>query len=259
MDKTLEMHQQQYQSTDFQREISQTEYGLTSLEEYFVAKYMDPHSPTLEIGTGPGRIAFALEKEKGFNNVVAIDFVKEFIRVAVMRALAVGSKVEFKVGNAVNLPFEDESFLQVIGYEALISHLPSRDDRMKSLSEIYRVLKPHGIMLINSLNLERFTHRRLLKKIMKVIRFFYNPYNYEENSLPRIGLGGKFDPLFFRKDKPCVYHYYAGEFIYEVLAAGFYLVDFLANMVGFIDKNKEKPSIHSHTSLLWVAAKKPGV
>lgn len=259
MDKMLEIHQKHYQGKDFQLHVGEMEYGLPSLEEYFVDRYLDRFSPTLEIGTGPGRIAFALEKEKGFNNIVAIDFVKEFIRVAIMRELAIGSKVEFKIGNAVELPFEDESFSQVIGYGVLISHLPGRDDRIKAFSEIYRVLKPDGIMLINSLNFDRFIHRWVLKKIMKVIRFVYNPYNYEENSLPRIGVGGKFDPLFFRKDKPCVYHYYAGEFIFDVLAAGFYIVDFLSNMVGIIDKKKEQASIHSRTSFLWVAAKKPGV
>ena len=102
------------------------DYGINLLEKYFVDKYLTPSAPTLEIGTGTGRLAFGLEKQANFEDIIAIDFVEKFIEAANEKTRLLGSKIIFETGNAIDLKFSDESFVSVISYGVLISHLPKR-------------------------------------------------------------------------------------------------------------------------------------
>ena len=256
MDIIHALHKKQYETTDFDRQVKRIDEGLDNIEEYFVDKYCSPILTTLEIGTGAGRIAFALEK-KLFKNIVAIDFVDRFIAVAKQKALAVDSNIKYYSGDALNLPFEDESFDQVLSIGVVISHLPRRKDRIKSLLEIYRVIKPNGIMLINALNITSNIWRRGLKYFMKIIRLFSNSFQYEDNSLPRLGIGGKIDFLFFlKKDKPCIHYYYPVELVIDILSAGFYIIEILSDL-NEITKSKSPHIICLTGDNIYIAARKP--
>lgn len=63
----------------------------------------------LDCATGTGDIAFQL-KEHCSGNVVGIDFSQGMIDFAIERAKSNPNKVEFKVADIQNLPFEDKSF-----------------------------------------------------------------------------------------------------------------------------------------------------
>jgi len=102
-------------------------------------------------------------------------------------------------------------------------------DRSKALSECYRVLKPGGILLISCMNMHSKFYLKCLRSIMKIVRFFYNKYNYESRALPRLGVGGKFDLLFFRTNKPQLYYYYPEEFLYEICQTGFNICEFFSS------------------------------
>jgi ubiquinone/menaquinone biosynthesis C-methylase UbiE len=71
----------------------------------------------LDVGTGTGFIALLLA-ELG-HEVVGIDISEGMLEVARKKASKAGLKVEFKLGDAENLPFEDESFDAVISRHLL--------------------------------------------------------------------------------------------------------------------------------------------
>ncbi len=215
------IHQKEYATTDFQRQVRNQEIGLADYEDIFINMYFKPDQSTLEIGTGGGRIAFALA-QKGFTKIVAIDYVKEFIDIAELHSKKTGRNILFKQGNALDMEFSDNSFPQVIAGGVLLSHFPEKTIRTKVLHEIHRILKPDGYLIINAHNIYRDRYIGIVKKIMKFVRLFGNPYHHSENALPRLGgRDGKIDPFFFRRKKSTLYYFYPMEFFAELIQSNF--------------------------------------
>jgi ubiquinone/menaquinone biosynthesis C-methylase UbiE len=69
----------------------------------------------------------------------------------------VKAKVDFKFGNVLEIPFNDDIF-DVVTCSSVLNNLPGEKNRVKALKEIFRVLKPGGkCMLLEPLrNLRMF-------------------------------------------------------------------------------------------------------
>jgi ubiquinone/menaquinone biosynthesis C-methylase UbiE len=97
----------------------------------------------LEIGCGTG-----LFTEKVYNatgaSIIATDLSEDLLNIARKKNLP----ITFKIEDAMNLSFADNSFDVVFG-SSIIHHL----DFNKSLKEIYRVLKPGGRMVFAEPNM----------------------------------------------------------------------------------------------------------
>ncbi|MCD6243751.1 MAG: class I SAM-dependent methyltransferase [Candidatus Korarchaeota archaeon] len=98
-------------------------------------------SPVLDLGCGNARHASYLEK-RGFE-VVCADISWRMLEVAANKFK--GERVQC---DAARLPFRDGSFATVL-YLATLHHLPSREDRLRSLIEIRRVLREGGKAIIS--------------------------------------------------------------------------------------------------------------
>ncbi|MEA1864458.1 MAG: methyltransferase domain-containing protein [Euryarchaeota archaeon] len=92
----------------------------------------------LDIGAGTGFLSIMLA-EIGYR-VVGLDLSEEMIARARNKARNRGVEVEFKPGDAENLPFETGSFDAIVN-RAVLWTLP---DPKKALAEWRRVLKPGG-------------------------------------------------------------------------------------------------------------------
>jgi ubiquinone/menaquinone biosynthesis C-methylase UbiE len=252
MDIMQSLHRQQYKTTDFFRHVENIDDGLNSMEKYFVNKYFSTKKRTLEVGTGGGRIAFALEGQEGFDDIVGIDFLEDFVVEAKKKAASSGSKIRFERGNAIDLKFSSESFGQIIAFGVVLSHLPKRKDRLRALNEAWRVLEKNGIMILSVLNVMRKVwYLDLLRLYVKAIRKIYNPIQYEKNNLPRLGLGGKIDYFFFKKYKPQLHFYSPGELVYDLLESGFHVVELTSDCI-----RKESGSVQFNGPNLCLAARK---
>jgi ubiquinone/menaquinone biosynthesis C-methylase UbiE len=96
----------------------------------------------LDIGCGTGVLfPFLLSWE-----VTAFDCSEEMLACA--RKKNAPHVVEFVQGDAHQLPFPDASFARVV----MLSVVPHLDDTDKAMREVYRVLKPKGIVSIIHLN-----------------------------------------------------------------------------------------------------------
>lgn len=89
---------------------------------------------TLDVACGTGRLAF-------IDNYKGIDFSEEMIKEASKKY----PSKSFKLGDARNLPFKDNSFDNVVALR-LILHLK---DWKKVLSEMRRVCKPGGRIIFD--------------------------------------------------------------------------------------------------------------
>jgi ubiquinone/menaquinone biosynthesis C-methylase UbiE len=94
----------------------------------------------LDLGSGLGRHSIFFAKA-GFN-VSAIDLSEKGIEEGKKWAKESGLKIDFKVGDMVDLPYRDESFDCLLSFQT-IGHTDTNGIK-KVAGEIHRILKPNG-------------------------------------------------------------------------------------------------------------------
>jgi len=99
-----------------------------------------------DIGCGPG--AQSIFWAQLGNDVRGLDVSSDFIDVARERAAGAGLSIDFRVGTAANLPWDDESADVCLAPE-LLEHVPEWQD---CLDEFARILRPGGLLYINTSN-----------------------------------------------------------------------------------------------------------
>jgi ubiquinone/menaquinone biosynthesis C-methylase UbiE len=104
-----------------------------------VANRAAPGSRVLEIAPGPGFLAIEIAKS-GRYSVTGLDISESFVRIGLENAKKAGVAVEFRHGNASEMPFPEASFDFVVCTAAFKNF----SDPIGALNEIHRVLKPGG-------------------------------------------------------------------------------------------------------------------
>ncbi len=98
-------------------------------------------SKVLDLGCGNGRVLDILGKFE--INYTGLDLSPKLIDLAQKKYPA----EKFIVGNLLDTPFLENEFDLVLSL-ATLHHIPSEEQRISAFSEIYRVLKPSGMVLI---------------------------------------------------------------------------------------------------------------
>jgi ubiquinone/menaquinone biosynthesis C-methylase UbiE len=109
----------------------------------------EPGERILEIGPGTGFYTLDMAEWVGGEGAIEIfDLQQQFLDHVMRRAAERGlSKVVPTQGDAVALPYEDDSMDAVV----LITVLGEIPDRAAALSEVARVLKPNGRLVVGEL------------------------------------------------------------------------------------------------------------
>jgi ubiquinone/menaquinone biosynthesis C-methylase UbiE len=97
----------------------------------------------LDIGSGTGRLLQAAEKQYPGAALVGVDAAVEMVKQA-QSSLPAGSRIEFRVGTAEQLPFPDAQFDLV--FSTMTFHHWA--DQAKGITEVRRVLRPGGRWLL---------------------------------------------------------------------------------------------------------------
>ena len=127
----------------------------------------------LDVAGGTGDISFRFLKRASGANATVLDLTESMLAEGRKRAENVGisGQLEWVVGDAMALPFEDDSFdVYTISFG-----IRNVTDPQKALSEAYRVLKPGGRIMV----LE-FSHIP-----NNLLQWFYDKYSF--NVIPRLG------------------------------------------------------------------------
>ena len=110
-----------------------------------------PGDKVLDVCCGTGNLTLTAKASAGASGAVhGIDAAPEMIDVARKKAKQSGLDVVFDVGLIEKIPFPDAAFDVVISRLA-IHHLPD-DLKHQGFSEIFRVLKPGGRVLVADFN-----------------------------------------------------------------------------------------------------------
>jgi len=126
--------------------------------------YVPAGSRVLDAGCGNGRLVKLFETVKV--DYTGLDFSQELISLAKKNF----SDKKFLVGNLLKLPFDNNSF-DVVFCLAALHHLPSTNYRRQALTELQRVLKPGGSLILINWYWNSTLLRRLLIRFT-ITKFF---------------------------------------------------------------------------------------
>ncbi len=123
--------------------------GFWDGEEYLILKYFEnKRGEVLDLGCGTGRTTMPLV-EKGYI-VVAVDIVPEMINTAKKIAKQKNKEIDYRIGDATELKFDNDSFDYLLFSNQGWTQIPCERERLKALKEMRRVLKKDGICIFTA-------------------------------------------------------------------------------------------------------------
>ena len=139
----------------------------------YIRPYLNRNMNVLELACGSGQLSFNLSKYA--KNWIGTDFSEQMILEA--RKRGENENLTFEVADATSLSFSDGEFNCVVIANAL-HIMPEPDEAMR---EIYRVLKPNGILSAPTFLWKEGTQSKFKKWIMSVVGFkMYQEWNKKQ-------------------------------------------------------------------------------
>ena len=105
------------------------------------------HDHVLELGSGPGDMLKQASEQFEYGRLVGLAFSDAMFTLSCpdMRSLIRSGRLEIRCGDARELPFEWESFNKVL---TVVTR--NFSDAAETLEEVYRVLKPGGLLVLGT-------------------------------------------------------------------------------------------------------------
>lgn len=96
----------------------------------------------LDLGCGTGTLAIMLKQNYPGSELTGVDVDPKVLEIAKKKAMEKDVDINFNLGTCSELPYPDNYF-DVVTSSLMFHHL-TRENKIRTLQEIFRVLKPHG-------------------------------------------------------------------------------------------------------------------
>ena len=144
----------------------------------------------LEVGSRHGGLSLMLAKEYGMEVVCSDLSNPETSALLLHKKYITNHKIKYEAVDCVNMSFEDNTF-DVVIFKSVVGALGSRDKQLLAFNEMFRVLKPGGVLLFAENLNSSFLHMYLRRKFvpwssswrylkLNEIHSFLKNYNFVE-------------------------------------------------------------------------------
>lgn len=127
-----------------------------------LSKKIASGSRVLEIAPGPGYFCIKLAK-RGDYEITGLDISKSFVEIAQKNAAEAHVKVDFRQGNASDMPFASETF----DFTFCQAAFKNFTQPIQAIAEMHRVLRPHGTAVI--VDLSRDASRQKIERYIQTM------------------------------------------------------------------------------------------
>lgn len=132
------------------------------------AREIGDRRPVWDLGCGPGQTAAYLDGLGVY--VSGLDLSGRLLE----QARALHPEIHFQKGSLLDLEFDDNSIAGVVAFYAIVHF--TRDQVRKALREVFRVLKPGGLLLLTfHIGEEKLHVDEFLGKVVDIDFFFFSP------------------------------------------------------------------------------------
>lgn len=162
-------------SYDWLTPFYDTVVGLTTREKLFkqtlvVQVGIESDHRVLDLACGTGTLTILLKKAAPKAVVIGFDGDPKILRIAKEKARGRHLEIDFDEGMSFDLPYQDESFDRVVS--SLFFHHLTRENKLKTLGEIKRVLKPGGEFHIADWGIPNNLLMRLSSRVIQLLDGF---------------------------------------------------------------------------------------
>jgi SAM-dependent methyltransferase len=124
------------------------EHARKSPMEFFAPLAVRPGLDVLDVGCGTGDFLRLLAPLVSPGKAIGLDLSETMIAEAVQRSAENLENLSFRVGSALELPFQAGSFDRILATQVLL-HIP---DPWRALAEMKRVLAPSGLLCVTEID-----------------------------------------------------------------------------------------------------------
>ncbi len=141
----------------------------------------------LDLGCGTATLTLRIKKQNPGAEVVGLDADEDALAIAKAKASRAGLQIAFDRAMAWSMPYPDGSFDRVVS--SLMFHHLARENKLKAMREVLRVLRPAGVIVLADLGRP---HNALMAAISLLSRRMEEAADNVKGLLPRMLLESGF-------------------------------------------------------------------
>jgi ubiquinone/menaquinone biosynthesis C-methylase UbiE len=151
---------------------------------------IEPGHTVLDLGCGTGTLAVLIKQRHPQAHMVGLDIDPRALQHAASKARGVGVHIDFTQASALELPYPSAHFDRVVS--SLVLHHLSREQKVRALSEAWRVLKPNGLLCVADFGRP---HTMYTRAVALVLRHSEEVADNLDGLLPSLTERGGFDQV----------------------------------------------------------------
>lgn len=126
-----------------------------------------PGHRILDIGCGTGTLTMMLKRAFPDSTIIGVDIDPKVLALAKRKTAKARLVVEYHEASATSLPFADGYFDSAV--TSLMVHHLQRNDKQAFLAEVFRILKPGGILYLTDFGMPRTALTRATSVIVQYL------------------------------------------------------------------------------------------